>query len=142
MLIDRSIDSSIGRQYAQERRKALAGSNQGEDVEGDRGDDGDEGDDGEGDGDESAGSHLSSQSTRTESVTASHQARAAATTARLRAVVGQVRHFSPNELLAIAGFPKSFEWPPDMPLKHCFACIGNSVNVTVVSAVMRSLFDR
>jgi tRNA (cytosine38-C5)-methyltransferase len=57
------------------------------------------------------------------------------------ALHGRLRLFDPSELLAMAGFPPSFRFPVGMPLKNCFGAIGNSVNVTVVKAVMASLFQ-
>eukprot|EP00597_Dinobryon_sp_UTEXLB2267_P001014 CAMPEP_0170066716 /NCGR_PEP_ID=MMETSP0019_2-20121128/6312_1 /TAXON_ID=98059 /ORGANISM="Dinobryon sp., Strain UTEXLB2267" /LENGTH=480 /DNA_ID=CAMNT_0010273881 /DNA_START=843 /DNA_END=2282 /DNA_ORIENTATION=+ len=59
---------------------------------------------------------------------------------KLRNVLGQVRLFDPDELLALSGFPVTFSWPENIALKHRFACIGNSINVRVVSAVMKCLF--
>lgn len=60
---------------------------------------------------------------------------------KLEAVLGCVRLFSPDEMLALSGFPASFEFPPEMPLRHRMSCIGNSVNVRVVQAVMKCLFE-
>lgn len=53
----------------------------------------------------------------------------------------RLRLFHPIEMLRIAGFPPWFAFPPEMPLAKQFACIGNSINVTVVTHVMRLLFD-
>jgi site-specific DNA-cytosine methylase len=64
-----------------------------------------------------------------------------AASSRLTAVLGQVRLFTPEEMLALSGFPHDFAFPPDMPLRHRFQCIGNSVNVRVVQAVMQCLFE-
>ena len=54
---------------------------------------------------------------------------------------GQIRKFHPDEILALSGFPDNFKWPVEFTLQKKFACIGNSVNVTVVKAVMKILFD-
>lgn len=45
------------------------------------------------------------------------------------------------ELLALAGFPTGYAFPPDMPLKKQFACIGNSISVFVVRALLAHFFD-
>lgn len=66
------------------------------------------------------------------------------------------RLFHPNELLVIFGFPPVFQLPLTcasshsydhqhdgddvLTLQQCYACIGNSVNVRVVQAVMDILF--
>ena len=62
------------------------------------------------------------------------------TTEALVATHGRLRKFDPAELAAIAGFPRAFAWPESLTLAQRWACIGNSVNVTVVRAVMRTLF--
>jgi len=58
----------------------------------------------------------------------------------LSTLYGQVRLFHPDELLKLFGFPSWFSFPPNMPLHIKYACIGNSVNVTVVRAVMDCCF--
>lgn len=66
------------------------------------------------------------------------------------------RLFHPDELLAIFGFPSVFQFPltcasshsddrqyvgrEELTIQQCYACIGNSVNVRVVQAVMDVLF--
>lgn len=54
---------------------------------------------------------------------------------------GHLRRFHPQELLIMAGFPISFKWPDNLSLEKRWACIGNSINVTVVREVMRSMFE-
>jgi tRNA (cytosine38-C5)-methyltransferase len=54
---------------------------------------------------------------------------------------GRLRLFDPNELLLIAGFPSEFLWPEHIPLQKRYASIGNSINVVVVSALMREFFN-
>ena len=46
-----------------------------------------------------------------------------------------------EELLALAGFPRGFGFPPEVPLKKQLSSIGNSVSVTVVKHVMNALFS-
>ena len=54
---------------------------------------------------------------------------------------GKLRMFDPSEILLLSGFPIDFSWPQSMPLSQRFACIGNSVNVSVVTAIMKCLFE-
>lgn len=83
--------------------------------------------------------------------------------AQLPSYIGRIRRFHPNELLAISGFPAAFIWPEEkekgcegyggggkvetvnkgsfnMSLGKKCGVVGNSVNVTVVRAVMQALF--
>jgi site-specific DNA-cytosine methylase len=78
--------------------------------------------------------------------------------------VGKIRLFHPNELLAIFGFPDSYDFPSFSAstsasasssstgsssssaaivstLQQQYGCIGNSINVKVVQAVMHCLFE-
>jgi site-specific DNA-cytosine methylase len=59
----------------------------------------------------------------------------------LTAFRNQLRLFDPDEILLLSGFPADFAWPSHMSLQRRWGCIGNSVNVTVVRAVMRCLFE-
>eukprot|EP01063_Lacrimia_lanifica_P021776 TRINITY_DN2931_c0_g1_i1.p2 TRINITY_DN2931_c0_g1~~TRINITY_DN2931_c0_g1_i1.p2 ORF type:complete len:512 (+),score=221.57 TRINITY_DN2931_c0_g1_i1:80-1615(+) len=54
---------------------------------------------------------------------------------------GQVRLFTPRELLNLMGFPAWFEFPADMPLIQRYRCIGNSVSVHAVAAVAKILLS-
>ena len=56
---------------------------------------------------------------------------------------GKLRLFHPRELLSLSGFPVdgSFVFPPNMPIKKQYACIGNSINVTVVRGILLCLFE-
>ena len=58
----------------------------------------------------------------------------------LPALHGHLRLFSPRELLLLFGFPATFSFAPRLTLYHRFHAIGNSINVTVVRAVMATLF--
>lgn len=53
---------------------------------------------------------------------------------------GQVRYFHPNEVLAISGFPDNFRWPSNFNLRQKYACIGNSLNVSLVKLLMNHFF--
>lgn len=59
----------------------------------------------------------------------------------LASLSGSIRFFDPDEMLLISGFPTWFKFPENFPLTKKFSCIGNSVNVTVVRAVMQSMFN-
>ena len=107
-----------------------------------RGDHDDIDDDGDSDIEVAAvGKSLSASTTLEPSTSVQENQELSSSTSRLAAVLGRVRLFSPEEMLALSGFPPDFVFPPDMPLRHRFQCIGNSVNVRVVQAVMRCLFD-
>lgn len=54
---------------------------------------------------------------------------------------GQIRLFHPDELLLLFGYPADYSFPEGMSLQHRWGCIGNSVNVKVVSKVMQYLFN-
>ena len=52
---------------------------------------------------------------------------------------GRLRRFTPEELLALFGYPPSFVFPADISLEHRYKLIGNSVNCFVVSRVAEEL---
>lgn len=52
---------------------------------------------------------------------------------------GQLRRFMPKELLALFGFPSTFEFPKGINLEQQYKLIGNSINVTVVTLLMTEL---
>ncbi|RYH15273.1 hypothetical protein EON65_31985 [archaeon] len=52
------------------------------------------------------------------------------------------RYFSPTELLRLFGFPASFTWPSDVSKRKCYELIGNSINVTVASRLLRHLLTK
>jgi tRNA (cytosine38-C5)-methyltransferase len=54
-------------------------------------------------------------------------------------VGGELRRFSPSELLRIFGFPRAFSFPAGLPLKARFKMVGNSINVGVVARLLREL---
>lgn len=56
---------------------------------------------------------------------------------------GKVRRFSPEEILALLGFPKSFHFPADMPLDARWRLAGNTVELCSLKAALRAvLADR
>ncbi|CAJ1372823.1 unnamed protein product [Effrenium voratum] len=59
--------------------------------------------------------------------------------ARLPQAFGEVRLFSPKEILNFLGFPASFSLPGDMPLKHRYKVVGNSIAVTVAKELLKLL---
>jgi tRNA (cytosine38-C5)-methyltransferase len=60
---------------------------------------------------------------------------------KMAALAGRVRLFHPDELLSMFGFPPEFKFPAEIPMRKQLACIGNSVNINVVRAVMEALFE-
>lgn len=52
----------------------------------------------------------------------------------------KLRYFTPKEVANVMCFPPSFVFPVDLSLKQCYKVIGNTVNVHVVSTLMKYLF--
>ena len=52
---------------------------------------------------------------------------------------GQIRMFSPREILNFLGFPVAFEFPAGVGMKAQWKMCGNSLSVTMVSYLMRIL---
>lgn len=52
----------------------------------------------------------------------------------------QLRRFAPEELLGLFGFPPGFEFPSSAGLEHRYRLVGNSINIFVVSELMKELF--
>jgi tRNA (cytosine38-C5)-methyltransferase len=52
-----------------------------------------------------------------------------------------LRYFAPSEIALLFGFPSSFRFPIGMSNKKCFELLGNSLNVTVASNLLISLFQ-
>lgn len=50
-----------------------------------------------------------------------------------------VRHFSPNEILSLLGFPASYRLPPDLARANAWRLVGNSLSITVVRQVVSAL---
>lgn len=52
---------------------------------------------------------------------------------------GQLRRFTPKELLTLFGFPKSFSFPSDISMDHQYKLVGNSINVKLVTLLVKTL---
>ena len=53
---------------------------------------------------------------------------------------GKLRRLAPSELLHLFGFPSTYEFPPRLTsLEQQYKLIGNSINVTVVSMLLKEL---
>lgn len=52
---------------------------------------------------------------------------------------GSLRRFTPSEIAAIFGFPKSMKFPQHLSLQNKYKLIGNSVNVSVISILLQYL---
>lgn len=52
----------------------------------------------------------------------------------------RVRRFSPEEIARLLGFPASFAFPPEIPLRKRWHLLGNSLSVTAVREVLRDGF--
>ncbi|EYC40296.1 hypothetical protein Y032_0620g738 [Ancylostoma ceylanicum] len=54
-------------------------------------------------------------------------------------LVEALRRLSPREVANLMCFPKDFEVPPDVSDRQMYQCLGNSINVRVVSSILRLL---
>ncbi|XP_072947463.1 tRNA (cytosine(38)-C(5))-methyltransferase [Epargyreus clarus] len=52
----------------------------------------------------------------------------------------KLRFFTPTEVLALMAFPKYYNFPENITTKQCYRLLGNSVNVKVISELLRILF--
>lgn len=52
----------------------------------------------------------------------------------------KLRYFSPREVANLMGFPSNFEFPETITIKQKYRTLGNSINVKLVSELMRYLF--
>ncbi|EPB76616.1 C-5 cytosine-specific DNA methylase [Ancylostoma ceylanicum] len=52
-------------------------------------------------------------------------------------LVEALRRLSPREVANLMCFPKDFEVPPDVSDRQMYQCLGNSINVRVVSSILR-----
>ncbi|HEY9793923.1 MAG TPA: DNA cytosine methyltransferase [Candidatus Obscuribacterales bacterium] len=57
----------------------------------------------------------------------------------LRDTAGNIRRFSPSEMLRLFGFPDDFQIPADLPLDVCWRLIGNSVDVRCIDYLLNCL---
>ncbi|CAG9561416.1 unnamed protein product [Danaus chrysippus] len=53
----------------------------------------------------------------------------------------KLRFFTPKEVLALMMFPKSYKFPEKTTTKQCYRLLGNSVNVKVISELLKLLFE-
>lgn len=53
----------------------------------------------------------------------------------------QLRYFTPREVANLMGFPQSFVFPEDVPVKQRYKVLGNSLNVLVVSKLLQILLS-
>lgn len=56
-------------------------------------------------------------------------------------LVDVVRSFSPREVANLMCFPVEFNAPPHITVKQMYRCLGNSVNMRVVAALLRTLLQ-
>ncbi|KAM3966234.1 tRNA (cytosine(38)-C(5))-methyltransferase [Aphomia sociella] len=54
----------------------------------------------------------------------------------------KLRFFTPKEVLSLMSFPEEFDFPKDTSLKQSYRLLGNSVNVKVISELLKLLFDK
>ncbi len=52
----------------------------------------------------------------------------------------QLRYFTPKEVANLMCFPTSFSFPRGLSVRQCYKVMGNSLNVHVVSVLLRYLF--
>ncbi|CAH0761357.1 unnamed protein product [Diatraea saccharalis] len=53
----------------------------------------------------------------------------------------KLRFFTPKEILLIMAFPETYSFPETITLKQCYRLLGNSVNVKVISELIKLLFE-
>ncbi|CAH2981451.1 unnamed protein product [Chilo suppressalis] len=53
----------------------------------------------------------------------------------------KLRFFTPKEILLLMAFPKNYVFPDTITLKQCYRLLGNSVNVKVISELIKILFE-
>lgn len=52
----------------------------------------------------------------------------------------RLRYFTPKEVLKLMAFPKDYNFPQNISLKQCYRLLGNSVNVKVISELLKTLY--
>lgn len=52
----------------------------------------------------------------------------------------KLRFFTPQEVLMLMAFPKDYSFPTNISMKQCYRLLGNSVNVKVISELLKILF--
>lgn len=53
----------------------------------------------------------------------------------------KIRYFTPTEVLSFMSFPKKYNFPLTITRKQRYRLLGNSVNVKVISELLKILFD-
>lgn len=53
----------------------------------------------------------------------------------------KLRFFTPKEVLSLMAFPKYYKFPENVSTKQCYRLLGNSVNVKVISELLKLLFE-
>lgn len=53
----------------------------------------------------------------------------------------KLRYFTPKELLALHGFPNTFEIPNHFTIRQCYKFIGNSLSIFVVKELLKYLLS-
>ncbi|XP_049874292.1 tRNA (cytosine(38)-C(5))-methyltransferase [Pectinophora gossypiella] len=53
----------------------------------------------------------------------------------------KLRFFTPKEVLSLMCFPKHYNFPENTSLRQCYRLLGNSVNVKVITELLKILFD-
>nr|XP_057916900.1 tRNA (cytosine(38)-C(5))-methyltransferase [Doryrhamphus excisus] len=53
----------------------------------------------------------------------------------------KLRYFTPREVANLMGFPKSFSFPAQIPIKQRYKVLGNSLNVVVVASLLQELIS-
>lgn len=53
----------------------------------------------------------------------------------------KLRYFTPQEVLMLMCFPKGYGLPESISMKQCYRLLGNSVNVKVISELLKLLFE-
>lgn len=53
----------------------------------------------------------------------------------------KLRLFTPTEVLRLMAFPNYYTFPDNITTKQCYRLLGNSVNVKVISELLKILFN-
>lgn len=53
----------------------------------------------------------------------------------------KLRYFTPNEVLSLMTFPETYSFPTTVTTKQCYRLLGNSVNIKVISELLKILFN-
>lgn len=52
-----------------------------------------------------------------------------------------LRYFTPKEVSLLMSFPSTYKFPETISMKQCYRLLGNSINVKVVSELLKLLFN-